>query len=110
MVYPPSFNEKPAVKDINISQSILDVLFEVEQPNVTKGILDQFSDETNNQRIDEIASIEAFEEEDDQDSEIEDIEYADLSDLSKYEDINDWEESPDAEDLSDDEMQFDNPT
>jgi len=111
MVYPPVFNEKLTVKDINISQSILDDLFEVQQSNVTKGILDQSSDETNNQRIDAIASIEAFEEDgEDRDSEVEDIEYADLPDISEFEDMIDWDEPPDAEDLSDDEMQFDNPT
>ena len=110
MVYPPALNEKLTVKDINVSQSILDVLLEVEQSSVTKGILDQSSDETNNIRIDAIASIEAFEEEgEDRDSKIEDIEYAELPDFSELEDMIDWDEPPDAENLSDDEKQFDKP-
>jgi len=109
MVYPPASNEEPTVKDTKIDQSILGELFEVEQINKYTGILDQTSGAITNRVIDENVSIEDFEEEE-EDSEIEDIEYADLPDLSEYEEMIDWDEPPDAENLTEGEKKFYNST
>ena len=111
MVYPPTIEDDPVVQDTKIDQSILFDLFKLEQTAKDKGILPDASKIFNNQRVDEIASINDLEEEeDDQDPEIENIDLAELPDLSEYEDMIDWDESPDSENLSDGEKTFFNGT
>lgn len=110
LVYPPSHDDKPITRDTNIDQSILFDLFNVERKNLTKDALDQTQEVIASHRIDEIASVNDFEEEEDQILEDIDLEYADLPDLSDFEEMIDWDESPDAEDLCDGEKQFYNST
>jgi len=95
MVCPPTLKSEPIIQDTNIDQSILFDLFKVEQKDWAKEILDQTSAMINSHGADEIASIEDFEEEDPE-SEIENIEYPELPDLSEYEEMIDWDESPNA--------------
>jgi predicted Zn finger-like uncharacterized protein len=107
MVYPPTLNDKPTVKDTNIDQSILFDLFKVERTNRANGIHNQTTDVLKSHRADEIASINDFEEEEDgQASTDGSLDYSDLPDLSEYEDIIDWDESADADDLTEQEKQF----
>lgn len=108
MVYRPTLNEEPIVKDTNMDQSILFKLFKVERTNRAREILTQSTDVMKRNVIDEIASIEDFDEA--PDSESENGDYADLPDLSEYADMIDWDESPDASDLTEHEKQFDNST
>jgi predicted Zn finger-like uncharacterized protein len=96
LVYPPSYDDKPITRDTNIDQSILFDLFNVERKNLTKEVIDQTQGVIASHRIDEIASVNDFEEEEDQISEGIDLEYADLPDLSDFEEMIDWDESPDA--------------
>ena len=93
MVCPQTLKSEPIIQDTNIDQSILFDLFQVEQKDWAKEILDQTSAMMNSHGVDEIASIEDFEEEDPE-SEIENIEYPELPDLSEYEEMIDWDESP----------------
>jgi predicted Zn finger-like uncharacterized protein len=110
MVYPPSYDDKPITRDTNIDQSILFDLFNVERKNLAKDVLDQTQEVIDSHKVDEIASVNDFEQEEDQMPEDVDPAYADLPDLSDYEDMIDWDESPDAEDLCDGEKQFYNNT
>ena len=111
MVYPPTIEDDPVVQDTKIDQSILFDLFKLEQTAKDKGILPDASKIFNNQRVDEIASINDLEEEeDDQDPEIENIDLAELPDLSEYEDMIDWDNPPDDDDFTDHEKQFYNKT
>lgn len=109
MVYPPTLNDEPIVKDTHIDQSILFDLFKVERTNRANGILNQTEDVLKKHRADEIESIEDFDEEE-PDSEIENGEYADLPDLSEYEDMIDWDEIPDGDNRTEHEKQFYNRT
>lgn|GEM_PF-1489755 len=111
MVFPPSVENEPVVRDTNIAQSVLFDLFKVDQTAKDKGLLPDASKIFSSHRIDEIASINDFEEEeDDQDSEIEDIDLDELPELTEYEDMIDWDEPPDAEHLTDGEKKFYNGT
>jgi len=101
MVYPPTLNREPIVKDTNIDQSILFDLIKLERKGISNGIPDQVSDE--------IASIEDFDQEE-SDSGSENSEYADLPDLTECEDMIDWDEYPDEEALFEHDKQFYNST
>jgi hypothetical protein len=81
----------------------------VERTNRAKEILTQSTDVMKSHVIDEIASIEDFDQEE-VDSESENGEYGDLPDLSEYEDMFDWDEIPDTDDLTEHEKQFYNST
>ena len=109
MVYPPTHSEEPIAKDTNIDQSILFDLFKLERKSRANGILDQASEEPNSQRAEEIASIQDFDQEE-PDSESKNGEYADLPDLSEYDAMIDWDEYPDADDLTEHKKQFYNST
>ena len=100
-VYPPAFDDVQVAKDTDVDQPILDDLTEVKQANMATGLPDQTSEEINGYRIDEIASLEDFDGEvDDQDPESEDTEHSDYTDLSEYDDKIDWEDFPDAGELT----------
>ena len=107
MVYPPAINDDPVVKVTNINLSLLDRLFEIEQTNMVKSILVQTSEGIKLHSIDEKASIVDFEEEeDDQDPEIEKIDPAYLPDLSEYENMIEWDDPPQKDNLTDGERIF----
>jgi predicted Zn finger-like uncharacterized protein len=109
MVYPPTLNEEPIVKDTNIDQSILFDLFNLERKSRANGILDKTSEKFKSRGVEEIASIENFDQEE-PDPENENGEYADLPDLSEYEALIDCGEFPDEADLTEHEKQFLNST
>ena len=104
-VYPPALDDEPIIKDTKMDQPTPDDLFEVEPASMTNGPFVKASEELNRYRIDEIASIDAIEEQE-EDPEIEDIDPAELTELPEYEQMTDWGEHPDPEDLSKREMQF----
>jgi len=111
MVFPPSLDNEPVVQDPNIAQSVLFDLFKVDQTAQDKGLLPDASKIFNSHGIDEIASYRDFEEEEDgQDSDIEDIDLTELPELTEYEDMIDWDEPPDAENITDGEKKFYNGT
>lgn len=111
MVYPPATAAEPVLKETNIDQSILFDLFKVEQTAKDRGIITDTCKIFNINKVDEIASFRDFEEEEeDQDPEIEDNDLAELPDLSEYEEMIDWDNSPDEDDLTEHEKQFYNST
>ena len=111
MVFPPAHTDEPVVQDTDIAQSVLFDLFNVDQIARDKGLLPDASKILNSHGINEIASINDFEEEEDgKDSDIEDIDLAELPELTEYEDMIDWDEPPDAKNLTDGEKKFYNGT
>lgn len=104
MVYPPGLNDEPNMRDTNIDQSILFDLFKAEQNFRDRQVIDQNSAVITSYRPDEIASIEDSKEEDEYPEVAEDFEYGELPDLSEYEKMIDWDELPDVENRSDDEI------
>lgn len=99
-VFPQALDDVQVTKVTNVDQSLPGDLSEVEKTNVTNDSLVKTSEEVNEYRIDEIASLDAFEEER-EDPEIEDIDPAELTN---------WDHFPDAEDLTEHEKQFYNST
>jgi hypothetical protein len=104
MVYPPAYADEPVVKDTKIVQSILEELFEVEQIKRYQGIIDQTSEEINNHSFEEIASVRDYEEK--EDPEIDGLGLPELTDLAEYEDMVEWDNPPDEDDLTKHEKQF----
>jgi len=82
-----------------MDQSTPDDIFEVEPVKIENGPFVKASEELNRYRIDEIASIDAFAEEEEV-PEIEDIDLAELTQLPENAEMTDWDEHPNAEDLS----------
>lgn len=98
-VFPQAFDDEPIIKDTRMDQSTPDDIFEVEPVKIENGPFVKASEELNRYRIDEIASIDAFAEEEEV-PEIEDIDLAELTQLPENAEMTDWDEHPNAEDLS----------
>ena len=86
-------------QDTNINQSILNDLFEMESALVAKAVMHQSSEKTNNLRANRIRSIEDYAEEA-FDSNTKNVDGADLPDLSAFEEMIDWDEVPETEEIT----------
>ena len=86
-------------QDTNINQSILNDLFEMESALVAKAVMNQSSEKTNNLRANRIRSIEDYAEES-FDSNTKNVDGADLPDLSAFEEMIDWDEVPETEEIT----------
>ena len=86
-------------QDTNISQSILNNLFEMESALIEKAVMNQSSEKSNNCQANRIRSIEEYAEKA-FDSSTKDVDYADLPDLSAFEEMIDWDEVTETEDIT----------
>jgi len=86
-------------QDTNINQSILNDLFEMESALAAKAVMNQSSEKTNNLRANRIRSIEDYAEEA-FDSNTKNVDGADLPDLSAFEEMIDWDEVSETEEIT----------
>ena len=86
-------------QDTNINQSILNDLFEMESALIVKAVMNQSSEKSNNCRADRISLIEDYAQEA-FDSNTKDVDYVDLPDLSAFEEMIDWDEVPETEEIT----------
>ena len=94
MVYPPTTNNEPIVRDSTIDQSVLFDLFEVDQTHRAKLAHHQDQTVINILETGEITSIDDFEQEEgNQEPENSSFDYGDLPELSEHEKTIDWEDS-----------------
>ena len=106
IVHPPDFDGQPITQNTNIDQSILFDLFNMQHVRKTKVAIDEIYEESDDDEVESLMSIEDFDEEvaeaenEEAHSNNEGVEYADLPDLSEYENMINWGDDADSKEPS----------